>query len=96
MGGSADAWGLDILFCSTIGPGYPDPNNSVCNLIKNFELEKINEKVFEAEFLKAIENDAAIIPISHMGSPLFLGNGIKSTTLSPALNIIRFDQLEMG
>ena len=83
------------MFCSPIGPNYPDPNKKVCKLVDDFEKESFTEQEFEADFLKTVEEDSAIIPISHLGIQLYVGTNVDLTSLSPSLNVIRFDQLKL-
>ncbi|MGZ3772708.1 MAG: hypothetical protein ACXVCN_03310 [Bdellovibrio sp.] len=55
----------------------------------------MSDKEFETEFAEIVEREAAIVPISHLGIQMFLGPTIKSSSLSSALNVIRFDQVEL-
>lgn len=95
IGGAADIWNLDILFCSSIGPNYPDPGGNICKLIEKYDDEKLSDNDFESEFAEIVERESTIVPISHLGIQMFLGPTIKSSSLSPALNVIRFDQVEL-
>ncbi|MBX3022685.1 MAG: hypothetical protein KF799_13515 [Bdellovibrionales bacterium] len=93
-GGGAEAWGLKILFCSELGPKLPDPSGQVCHWIESYEAERVSEQDFSKGFLKAVEEDASIIPISHYGIQLYLSPRIVRESLNPTLSIMRFDRLE--
>ena len=95
VGGAADAWEIDVLFCSIIGSNLPDPELNICRLISEYQNDKISDVEFQNSFLKLVDNDSAIVPISHFGNEMYLGPTIKANSISPALNVIRFDQLEM-
>jgi MarR-like DNA-binding transcriptional regulator SgrR of sgrS sRNA len=94
-GAGAEAWGLKILFCSELGPRFPDPGLHVCNLIERYEADKISEADFAQRFSQIVEDDAAIIPITHYGIQLYVSPRIKTNSLSPTLAVMRFDQLEV-
>jgi hypothetical protein len=95
LGGAAEPWSMDLVFCSLVGPSFPDPSGRVCGLLDDFAKEKVELLEFEKKFLEIVDDDAAIVPISHFGVQLFLSPSINPKSLSPALNVIRFDQLEM-
>jgi hypothetical protein len=95
IGGSASPLSIEFVFCSIIGSQLPDPSGRVCGLLDDFAKEKVELLEFEKKFLEIVDDDAAIVPISHFGVQLFLSPSINPKSLSPALNVIRFDQLEM-
>ena len=95
IGGSADVWGIDVLFCSMIGPNYPDPGGEICELVKKYQNELIDQSFFESEFIKSVNKNSAIIPVSHSGTVFYLAPNIKQTSISPTLVVLRFDQLEI-
>lgn len=96
VGGGAEAWGLEIIFYSDLGPRLPDPGGKIRNLIKRFELGEINELSFSEQFNRAVEEDAAIIPVSHYGVNLKVSPAINRDSIKPTLSIIRFDELELN
>lgn len=96
VGGSADAWEIDVLFCSIIGSNLPDPSLNVCKIINEYQKNQMSELEFQNNFLKYVDEDSAIVPISHFGNELYLSPTINALSITPALNVIRFDQLELG
>jgi hypothetical protein len=95
VGGGIEAWGLDVVFCSPIGSRLPDPSGGVCKLISDYENDIIDEKVLSDQFLKIIDIDSAVIPISRFGMQWYVSGGFKKDSLSPLISVIRFDDLEM-
>lgn len=95
IGGGVEAWGLRILFCSKLGVAMPDPTGNICRLLDAYERDEINDEQLTKKFLEQVELDAAIITIAHFGHSFYLSPSIKKESLSPALSIVRFDQLEV-
>jgi len=95
VGGGAEAWGLKMIFCSELGPKLPDPSGEVCRLIEKYEEDLLSDEEFSERFAYVVDSDSAIIPISNYGIQLYLSQSIDRRSLSPALSIIRFDQLEL-
>lgn len=93
IGGGVEAWSLDVLFCSLIGPNYPDPTGQICDLIGKYENDQLDDRGLEKTFLEIIDQDAAVVPISHFGIQLYLSPAINRESLNPTLNVMRFDQL---
>jgi len=93
IGGGVEAWGLFVSFCSSMGINFPDPNDRVCNLLSDYENEKLNEVELSQLFFQIINDEAAILPISHYGVSLFFSSNIDTNTFSPALSIMKFDQI---
>lgn len=96
IGGGAEAWGLEVVFCSDLGPRFPDPSGEVCNSIVDFNSDKISSEEFSRKFNFIVDRDAAIIPISHYGVRLYLTQSINRSSISPTLSIMRFDKLEIN
>jgi hypothetical protein len=94
-GNKPEAWGLKIIFGSELGIRLPDPRGRVLQLIQAFEDGQISDPDFTNKFIAAVEEDAAILPVSRSGGQLFLSSQISRESLSPNLNIIRFDQLSI-
>ncbi|MFN3698482.1 MAG: ABC transporter substrate-binding protein [Pseudobdellovibrio sp.] len=93
IGGGVESWGLYIAFCSSVGINFPDPNNRVCSLLNRFDADLISEKQMTSDFFEAIEDEAAILPVSHYGVSLFISDTINTSSISPLLAIIKFDKL---
>lgn len=95
IGGGVEAWGLEVLFCSQLGANFPDPTNRICNMLKTYEKDQLDDTTLANSFFEFIENDAAIIPISHHGLNWYLSPGIEQDSLSPLVSVIRFEDLEL-
>lgn len=96
VGGGVETWTVEILFYSSVGPRFPDPSGRIRNLIDDYTNDKIDDDQMKNGFLSAIAEDAAIVPISHYGLQLFLSKSIDRSTISPALSVIRLDQLGLN
>lgn len=95
IGGGVEAWGLSVIFCSPLGIRFPDPSGRVCQLLENYELGRVGEDELRTEFFRIVEEDAAILPVTHYGIQLFLSEGIAKESFSKLMSIIRLDQLEI-
>lgn len=95
IGGGVEAWGLFVSFCSSVGIKFPDPNGVVCKLIEDYESNKIDEKILTSEFLLNVEDEAAILPVSHYGIKLLISEEIDTDSFSPLLAILKFDQMRL-
>ena len=95
IGGGVEAWGLRVLFCSDLGPNFPDPSGRICKAIVDYEGDRLSEIEFANRFLETVDSDCAIVPISHYGIQLYLSSGIMRESLSPALAILRFDKMDI-
>lgn len=93
IGGGVEPWGIYVAFCSAVGIRFPDPQNQICKLYEDYELDLINDEQFTSGFLKLVEEQAAVLPVSHYGVQLYLSDKIDLVTLSPLLAIVKFDQL---
>lgn len=93
IGGGVEAWGLFVAFCSSMGINFPDPNGRVCKLLNEFENNMITEDQMASMFFEAVEDEAAILPVSHYGVSLFLSETIDTSSLSPLLAIVKFDKV---
>jgi hypothetical protein len=95
IGGGFEPWGIEMLFCSEIGGNLPDPSGRICKILNQFEKMEISEKQAEKLFFDALESDAAVLPIGHFGMQWYLTREIDRSSISPLVNIIRFDDLEL-
>gem|GEM_PF-2080305 len=95
IGGGVEAWGLYVEFCTAMGINFPDPSGRVCNALKDYEDDKINDAQLTERFFKYIKEDSAILPISHYGVSLFLSEHIDLSSISPLISIMRLDQISL-
>lgn len=95
IGGGAEAWGLFVHFCSSLGINLPDPDGRVCALIQQYENGAVGEADFAQTFANIVNDDAAALPLGHFGVKLFLSNHIDTSRLSQLLAILRIDQINI-
>lgn len=95
IGGGVEAWGLFVSFCSSMGINFPDPDGRVCSLINDYEKDKLNDEELSDQFFPIIEEQAAILPISHYGVNMFISDHLDTTTFSPLMAIMKFDQINI-
>ncbi len=95
IGGGVEAWGLYVSFCSSMGINFPDPNGSICKLIQEYENDALSDEELSDQFLKTVNKEAAILPVSHYGVQLFLSDHLDTSSFSPLLAIMKFDKIRI-
>jgi hypothetical protein len=95
VGGGVEPWGLGILFCSPLGSKLPDPSGKICQMLEKYENNQLDDEELSKLFFKSIEDDSAVIPISHYGIQWYISSGIKQESISPLISVVRFDDLEL-
>lgn len=95
VGGGVDAWSISLKFCSKLGLMMPDPTGDICRLVDSYEQDELSIEELTQKFLHQINEDSAIVALGHLGGRLYLSPRIKKESISPALSIVRFDQLEI-
>lgn len=96
IGGSPENWVIDMMFCSSLGVSFPDPNNRICEAVKYFEQGKYaNTEAYWQAIHNAIETEAAVIPLFHTGFSWLISDSIDTRHISPSMNIPRFDQMRI-
>lgn len=93
VGGGVEAWVIDVMFCSKFNASFPDPSGQICNLISDYNLNKIDDTQLAKAFFESVENDATILPFSNFGVQLYLSENINLKTISPTISVLRFDQI---
>lgn len=93
VGGGVEGWILDVLFCSKLNSQLPDPENNICKLVETYDLDIITEQELTKMFFEIIENDSALIPVSHFGMEKYFTKQIEAKSVGPALSVIRIDEL---
>lgn len=88
--GNNDA--IKMMFCSTLGVSFPDPNGRVCGLVREYESKEIppDDDYFE-RFHKALDEDSQVIPIFHTGKYYLYPKSIDPSSICPQLTVPRFD-----
>lgn len=95
VGGGLESWIVQMLFCSNIGPRYPDINGKICKLTENFEAGKIQMNDFITKFNDYVESDSAVIPILHTGKTWYVSKSINVNNISPVVSIPRYEEIEI-
>lgn len=95
VGGGVEAWLIDVLFCSKLNAHLPDPTGAICDLVDKYEEDLVTEEQLTEKFLRLIEDDAALFPITHLGGTMYLSKDVSLKSISPLISVIRFDQLEI-
>lgn len=95
VGGGVEAWGLDVIFFSISGAYLPDPSGRVKQMLLKYEKDQLTDQELTEEFLSTIEEDSAILPISHFGLQWYISSQISTRSISPLISVIRFDQTEL-
>jgi hypothetical protein len=95
VGAGFEVWSINVNFCATIGMNLPDPTGRICNMLESYEDNKITDDQAQDMFFKIIEEDVAILPISHYGLQWYVSKEIDRNSISPLINVIRFDNLNI-
>ena len=96
VGGGVEAWVIDVMFCSKFNASFPDPTGKICNLINEYNQNKLADKQLAKLFLEAVDEDSLILPFSQFGVQLYLSKNINLQSVSPMISVIRFDQIEIN
>ncbi len=95
-GGSPENWVVDMMFCSDLGVSFPDDKGSVCKVVKDYQNDKFRDlKGYWQAMHNAIEESAIVVPMSRNGFSWLMTKSISTETLSPTMNVPRFDLLEL-
>ncbi|MGZ3768723.1 MAG: ABC transporter substrate-binding protein [Bdellovibrio sp.] len=95
IGGGLESWIVQMLFCSSIGPRYPDPTGKICELTDEFEAGKIEMPEFSKRFNDYIAEDSCVIPILHSGRTWYVSKGVSIENISPVVSIPRYEEIEV-
>jgi ABC-type oligopeptide transport system substrate-binding subunit len=88
--------GIEMMFCTKLGVSFPDPNNKVCNLIKNVFDTDVKNQEYGQIFEDIIEKQAAVIPLFHSGVLWLQSTDLLPLTPSIGTNHPRFDNLQLN
>ena len=95
IGNGVEAWGIDVIFFSSVGVNFPDPSGRVKKMLTEYENDKLSDQGLTDQFLAAVDEDSAILPISHFGLQWYISSGINTNSISPLISIVKFDQVEL-
>lgn len=96
IGGAPEKWVLDMMFCSQLGVSFPDVNNDICQILKNYESGLYMDTLTYWEAIhKSIEKHATVVPVGHWGSSWLVSDKIHPESISRTMNIPRFDLLKV-
>lgn len=95
IGGGFDGWIADMLFCSDLGLGYPDPSGRICKLAADFEEGNVELKEAIERFNISLFEDAALYPAFTMSGFLGISKDIDDSSVGPIVTRIRFDELRL-
>lgn len=96
VGGGLQPWIAEVLFCSKLNAALPDPNNTVCNLITDYNSDRISDVQFSEMFFSALDVESAFFPLYHFGLKFYINNNIVKSSISPMLSVLRIDQMEIS
>ncbi|RZJ34842.1 MAG: hypothetical protein EOO18_08250 [Chryseobacterium sp.] len=95
VGGEVRPWTLNVLFCSPLAYGFPDPTGKICELIREYDAGTITAEEVTRSFFQQIDEDNLIFPMAHNGVTLFISPSIDRDSLSPAMSVPRFDEIRL-
>lgn len=93
-GTSIDGWVLKMMFCSSLGVDFPNPNSKICTLIDKYDQEKIALSDFSSSFEKIISDENIVIPMWHYGRKWLISNDISTKSISSVIDTVRFNFLD--
>jgi ABC-type transport system substrate-binding protein len=96
IGGNAENWVINMMFCSQLAISFPDASGKICQLVKEHEGRggKYDTGEYLAQFEKIVADDSAVLPLFHTGSYWLASPDIDlEKILEPSLVVPRLDQL---
>lgn len=96
IGSKIEPWGIHVIFCSSMGINLPDPGEHILRLTEMYENDEVTYAEFCDQFLEHVQDQSAIIPVSHFGVQLFISDGVDAKTFSPQLAIMKLDQININ
>jgi hypothetical protein len=96
IGGTAENWVVNMMFCSQLAISFPDPSGKICKLVKEHEGRsgQYDESEYSKQFEQIVAEDSSVIPLYHTGSYWLVSHDIDfDGVLAPMLVVPRFDKL---
>lgn len=97
IGGTPESWVINMMFCSTLGVSFPDPDGLICDISSKYESS--NDwgtdylKKYAIDFHQILDSQNSVIPIEHIGFDWVLSKNIKVEGVSPTMIVLRLDKL---
>lgn len=95
VGIEAEPWPLEVVFCSPLSYGFPDPTKNICKLVDEYNAGALTKEQVAEKFFRQIEEDNLIFPAVRLGITLYLSESIDKTCLTSGISVPRFDQLSI-
>lgn len=95
IGGSAENWVINMMFCSQLAISFPDPTGDICKLVAEHEGKtgQYDEKSYLNTFESIVKRDATVIPLFHSGPLWLFGSNIDADVMVPTMVVPRFDRI---
>ncbi len=95
VGGNLDIWGIKMMFCSSLGVGFPDYRGSMKSLVGQAEHDLISGDAYAKKFNQTILDDMTMIPLWHSGLSWLFSDNISLAHINPTMSLPRFDLLSL-
>lgn len=95
-GVAPENWVVNMMFCSSMGISFPDPENRMCkNVLAYDKGEIVSKEDYWIKVHQAIEDSSSVVPLLRSGFSWLISTHIITENISPTMNIPRFDQLKL-
>lgn len=84
-------WIIDMMFCTKLGISFPDPQGTICELVRSIHSGKVLESDGAILLNDIIEKEAYIIPVFREGTRFHFTNDLDIDSQSPTVALLRFD-----
>lgn len=81
---------VEMMFCSDMGIGFPDPNGSICDLLKKAEDP---DEAREKELNRIVDQEGYIIPYARIGSALVYSPNVNLESYPAGTPYLQFHML---
>lgn len=97
IGSHPENWVIRMMFCSTLGISFPDPSGRMRALTDKAppEWTPATLAAYTAKFNRILAEDAAVVPLCHVGRTWLFSNDIDVSRVSPTMAVPRFDTLPL-
>lgn len=93
-GSKVEPWVIDMMFNSKLGVSFPDPDNSIKNLINNYKLGKyMTIESLQDDFERILDDESYVIPVFRRGFSFLVSENIDENSFSQTSNLPRIDFL---
>lgn len=95
-GGEIDPVNVKMMFCSSLGVNFPDPNHTICSLLNDYHNELIPIDQLSNSIEKIISDEAIVLPLSYSSMTWLYSDNIKGISqTSPVMDLPRFDVINL-